>query len=134
MAESKSDRFVNEINSCSGNRRNSVSKSINSLGAVPERDRWILHCYFCGSPGGDHQVCGSPECHAKAGAILRADLDFEAAMWAGDGAPIPPGHEGVALRSRLAVNIATLAAFILIAGIIILTMPFIVFPLTRGMQ
>jgi hypothetical protein len=59
---------------------------------------------FCGTPSSGHQGCSSLEC-----------------------------HEDIAQRSRLATNIATLAAFILIAGIIILTAPLIVFPLTRGM-
>jgi hypothetical protein len=54
-------------------------------------------------------------------------------MWAGR-AQTPTGHECIEPHSWGAVEIATFAAFALIAGIIILTMPFIVFPVTRGMQ
>jgi hypothetical protein len=85
-------------------------------------------CYFCDAPSSDHQICSSPECHEKAGAILRADLDYHAALWPN----APAGHEDITRRSRLATNIATLAAIALIAGIIILTIPLIVFPLTEA--
>jgi hypothetical protein len=101
--------------------------------AFPTASPKSKHCYFCGAPSGDHQICDSPECHDKAGAILRADLDYHAEMWAGR-APNLTGHECTEPHSWGVVEIATFASFALIVGIIILTLPFIVFPLTRGMQ
>jgi hypothetical protein len=72
-------------------------------------------CYFCSSPSGDRQICDSPECHDKAGAILRAGLDYHAAMWA---AP-STGHDGIEQRSRAAVKVATFAALDLLSALIL---------------
>jgi hypothetical protein len=75
-------------------------------------------CYFCGSPIGNHQVCGSPQCQDKAVAILRADLDYDAVIWA---ARIdPPSRRHVASKR-------VLAAFLLLTGLVLLlALPFII--------